>query len=141
MDVVWSAVASDEDESLNDDTCLPTGYNLDSLDDKDYADSNDGITANAGVPAPAILEEGLCVLGFDSARQEQVQLSTKMGWFQSGFGADPITVKKIIDLLNNNETPKPIRPSAVLLSFNWSKCDDTEEVLAGRYGQDSQAEL
>ena len=43
-------------------------------------------------------------------------------------------MKKIIDLLNNDETPKPIQPSAVLLAFNWLKCDDTEEVLAGRYG-------
>jgi len=74
MDVVWSDIASDEDESLNDDTCLPTGYNLDSLDDKDDADSNDGITTNTGVPAPAILEEGLRMLGFDSARQERAQL-------------------------------------------------------------------
>jgi hypothetical protein len=49
MDVVWSDVASDEDGSLNDDTCLPTGYNLDSLADKDDADSNDDITTNAGV--------------------------------------------------------------------------------------------
>ena len=70
------------------------------------------------------------MLGFDSACQEGVQLSTKMGWFRSGFGADPITVKKIIDLLNINEAQKPIRPAAVLHAFNWLECDDTEEVPA-----------
>ncbi len=87
---------------------LIAGYNLDSLDDKDDADSNDDTAQMLGYQHLLFLKKVCMYSALTLPVRREYNCQPKFGWFRSGFGADPITVKKFIDLLNIDEAQKPI---------------------------------